>query len=486
VCAADPSSRRTPLSASTRVALGTALTLLIGVVLLSVLTYLGMRSRLAAELDSRLVAEVDGYAAAVDDALLAEDLEGATRVYLSARSGGGGSTAVLVVSLADGGVLSNSDVPLESAGADTSLIEDAGTEAGITTLTLGDERWRVAYSTITGSDGEVLGLFAAGLPLTDVTDIASEVALTLFVSGMVVVVIGSFASGFVARTSLRPLREVAGQTARIGESELDVRIADDGRTDEIGTMVTSLNSLLDRLESAMNDQRRFVSDASHELRTPLAIIKGHVELSADDRFDEATREESLAIVTDEIDRMRRLIDDLLTLSRLEGGSVRSYQPLDVGLIANEAVVRARSLGGQDIHYSCRGDAWVLGDPDKLLQVLLNILTNAIRHSPDDSVIEVACRNRDDGDGPSVAITVDDQGEGIPPEELGRVFDRFHRSRGQRAQDSEGSGLGLAIAEKIVEAHGGTIGAQNLDGTGARFAILLPAIEPPEGEGVISE
>jgi signal transduction histidine kinase len=486
VSAAEPASDRTPLSASTRVALGTALTLLIGVVLLAALTYFGMLTRLSAELDARLVAEVEGYSTAVDDSLLAEDLNEATRVYLSARSGGGGSTAVLVVSFTDGRVLSNSDIPLESAGADISYFEDEDEATGLTTLTLDEERWRVAYSAITDESGERIGLFAAGLPLVDVGAIAGDVAWTLFVSGMVVVVIGSFASGFVARTSLRPLREVASQTARIGESDLDVRVEDDGRTDEIGTMVDSLNSLLDRLESAMNDQRSFVSDASHELRTPLAIIKGHVELSGDPRFDEKTRRESLAIVNDEIGRMQRLVEDLLTLSRLESGVAREHQPLDVGLIANEAVHKARGLGTQDIRYSCQGDAWVLGDPDKLLQVLLNILTNAMRHSPDGSLIEVACRRRDDADVPSVAITIDDQGEGIPPEDLGHVFDRFHRSRGQRAEDGDGSGLGLAIAARIVEAHGGTIGAQNLEGAGARFAILLPAVEPPAAEDVVPE
>ncbi len=467
-------------------ALGTALTLLIGVVLLAALTYFGMLSRLSAELDARLVAEVEGYSTAVDDALLAEDLGEATRVYLSARSGGGGSTAVLVVSFKDGRVLSNSDVPLESAGADISFFSDEDEATGLTTLTLDGERWRIAYSAITGEGGERVGLFAAGLPLSDVTAIASDVAWTLFVSGMLVVLIGSLASGFVARTSLRPLRAVASQTARINESGLDVRIEDEGRTDEIGTMVDSLNSLLGRLESAMDDQRSFVSDASHELRTPLAIIKGHVELGADERFDKETREQSLVIVNEEIDRMQRLVEDLLTLSRLEGAPSREYQPLDIGLVVNEAVYKARSLGAQEIKYSCQGDAWVLGDPDKLLQVFLNVLTNAMRHSPDGSTVEVACRRRDDGDESCVAITIDDQGEGIPSEEIGRVFDRFYRSRGQRADDSEGSGLGLAIAARIVEAHGGTIGAQNLDGAGARFAIRLPAIEPPPQDDVIPE
>jgi two-component system OmpR family sensor kinase len=255
---------------------------------------------------------------------------------------------------------------------------------------------------------------------------------------------------------------------------MDHRLDAEGRTDEIGVVVDALNSMLDRLEHTLLEQKRFISDASHELRTPLAIVKGHLELAEDERFTAEERAASLATAHAETERMRSLIEDLLVLSRLDAVDEPRLQHLDLGPLAWETAQRARALGPQDITLSYAGNHWVMGDPEHIDRVLLNLLTNAIRHTPDDGHITITC----DSDSDVAYMRIDDTGEGIAEGDAERLFDRFYRGPTQRADDTDGSGLGLAIASRIVQAHGGTLHAENLPGGGARFEMRLPSADAP--------
>jgi two-component system OmpR family sensor kinase len=232
--------------------------------------------------------------------------------------------------------------------------------------------------------------------------------------------------------------------------------------------------MLDRLEAAFGEQRRFTADASHELRTPLAVVSGHVDMLRDVRMGRAERAEELALISDEVARMGRLVDDLLALARLESAAPGAHQPLDVSSLLEEAAARGRGLGTRVMTVTASPGLWVSGNPDQLMQALLNLVSNAVTHTADGGAITLAAQPR----GDRVRITVTDAGPGIRRDDLPRVFDRFYRVQGPRGESSGGSGLGLAITRRLVELHGGTITVANRPHTGAVFTIDLRRIDSP--------
>jgi two-component system OmpR family sensor kinase len=292
---------------------------------------------------------------------------------------------------------------------------------------------------------------------------------------MAIVLLGAALSAVIAQASLRPLRHAAHTASGVTFTSLGRRMDYDGPDDEVGRMVSALNAMLGRLEGSFAEQRRFVADASHELRTPLAVVRGHLELLAREQVPEEERAETLALVFDELDRMGRLVNDLLQLARLEAGPARPYQPLELTTLVSEAVARARALGRSEVTQRCDGPVWVDGDPDELTQALLNLLRNAIDHTPDTGTVSVTCADA----GASARVEVTDTGPGIRPDDLPRVFDRFYRAQGPRSAETGGSGLGLAITKRLVELHGGRISARNRAGGGAAFTIDLPRRDAPE-------
>ena len=180
------------------------------------------------------------------------------------------------------------------------------------------------------------------------------------------------------------------------------------------------------------------------------------------------------MLDDEARRMSRLVDELLALARLQGERQRPFQPLDACTLVQETAARARALGDRNVAVSCDSDAWVLGDPDLLDQALLNIVRNAFAHTHAGGSIALACSKT----ATRVRISVTDDGPGIPPEDLPRVFDRFYRSRTPRSADTGGSGLGLAISGRLAELHGGTVTVDNVQPHGAAFTIDLPRTPAP--------
>jgi two-component system OmpR family sensor kinase len=279
-----------------------------------------------------------------------------------------------------------------------------------------------------------------------------------------VLIIASVLAWLVAGRVLAPLRLLADTARSIGESDLTRRIPVTGR-DEIADLSRTFNAMLDRLEAAFATQRRFVSDASHELRTPITIVRGQLELLGDDPDE---RRETIALVTDELDRMSRFVDDLLLLAKAERDDFLRVSEVELGALTDELFDKARGLGARDWRLEARGDAVVIADRQRLTQAIMGLAQNAVQHTADGDPIWLGS----EVDRREARLWVRDDGPGIGPDDQERIFQRFARASASRRR-SEGAGLGLAIVRAIAEAHGGRVALSSRPGAGATFTVIIP-------------
>jgi two-component system, OmpR family, sensor kinase len=261
---------------------------------------------------------------------------------------------------------------------------------------------------------------------------------------------------------------MAAVASAVDSGDLSHRIDYSGE-DEVGVLAESFNHMMDRLEEGFRHQRDFVSDASHELRSPLTVLRGRIEQLAEHSGDRAALDAEAAELMREVRRMERLTDDMLTLAKAERGGLlqRRRVPMDDFV---EDLRRDLPLLGQrhySVESSLHGD--LEADPDRLAQVLRNLVANAVRHTSNDGHIDVSISSENG----AAVFAVTDDGTGIEPDQLGRIFDRFHRTDEGRSRAEGGSGLGLAIARAIVEAHGGSIAAESAPGDGATIRFSIP-------------
>jgi signal transduction histidine kinase len=332
-------------------------------------------------------------------------------------------------------------------------------------------------TTAVGTDAERFRLLAVALPPTScpgVIVVASstdqidrstrELLIQLAIGGPAVLLIAGVGTWLLARRALEPVGRMAREAGAIGIDRIDERIEVPASADEVQRLALTLNEMLDRLEDGVEDKRRFVADASHELRTPLAVMQA--ELDVDLRAADLTALES---VREEVARMTSIVDDLLTLARADAGSLELLRtPMDLAeltrSVADKADVLARPKHVQVARDGSRAD--VIGDHDRLEQVLTNLVSNAIRHAPVGGSVQLHTWTRNGAAGCSIT----DDGPGVAPELADRVFDRFVRGDPARGSGT-GSGLGLSICREIVEAHGGTIWVDA--GPGGSFSFSLP-------------
>jgi signal transduction histidine kinase len=262
------------------------------------------------------------------------------------------------------------------------------------------------------------------------------------------------------------------EVASIEESDdLSKRLSGRGPRDEVGRLAEAFDGMLERLQEAFMSQRRFLSDASHELRTPMTVVRGQLELLSMD-VESAAGRRSMAIAIEELDRMGRIVEDLLLLARLDEGMRLAEEPVEVELVVGEALLRGMLSGSGDVTVNVSPGLTVTADPDRVLQVLTNLVTNAVRHGSNAPIGIFARR-----EGPMVKIEVSDRGPGISPEDLPHVFERLYRGSKARSQAPGGAGLGLAIAASLVKAMGGTIEVDSTTGLGTTFTVTLPAGVP---------
>ena len=294
----------------------------------------------------------------------------------------------------------------------------------------------------------------------DVQD-AVEVAALVAISTLIV---ASALAWVVAGRVLSPVRRVTETARSISDTDLTQRI-EVASDDEIGELARTFNSMLDRLEAAFTREREFVKDASHELRTPITVIRGHLELMGDDPDE---RRETVALVTDELDRMGRLVEDLLLLARAERRDFLRIEPVGVDLLVEEIHAKAQGLGPRHWELQVEGRATVAGDRQRLTQALMNLVGNAAEHTSAEDTIEIGVAVQD----AAARLWVRDTGPGIDLKEQERIFQRFARGRNGKRR-TQGAGLGLAIARTIAEAHGGSIELDSAPGRGSTFTIVLP-------------
>lgn len=326
---------------------------------------------------------------------------------------------------------------------------------------------------------------AGRLHLQGYTELSERVARVAVISSVVTVLAIGALSAFAIRSGLRPLENIADTAAEIGSGDLTRRIATADPDTELGRLGTALNTMLERLESAFRDKessearlRRFVADASHELRTPIATIRGYAELF---RRGAAERPNHLAEVISRVEsealRMGTLVDELLLLARLDQGRPLERETVELTALATDAVNDARATQpARLIELEHTGPLTVTGDPGRLRQVLANVLSNVLAHTPVDASATVRLR----ADGEHAVIEVVDTGPGLAEHERARVFERFYRSERARGGDTGGSGLGLPIVESVAIAHGGTVTLTSEKGHGTTVRIALP--RPPQHRG----
>ncbi|GAC1366192.1 MAG: HAMP domain-containing sensor histidine kinase [Actinomycetota bacterium] len=279
--------------------------------------------------------------------------------------------------------------------------------------------------------------------------------------------------GLIAvRRTLRPLKNMSREVDAIQETDdLSKRLSGAGPPDEVGRLAEGFDRMLGRLQESFLSQRRFLSDASHELRTPMTVVRGQLELLSMD-VESMPGRRSLAIALDELDRMGRIVEDLLLLARLDEGMTLPSQAVEVELVVGEALLRGMPAPG-DVEVDIPPGLSVRGDSDRLLQVLTNLVTNAVRHAAG-AAIRITGRL----DGPLVKVSVADAGPGIPPEDLPHVFERLYRGSRARSVSPGGAGLGLAIAASLVRAMAGVISVTSTVGVGTTFTVTLPGAESP--------
>jgi heavy metal sensor kinase len=339
------------------------------------------------------------------------------------------------------------------------------------------ERFRILVASL--SDGSMLVI---GTSLEEVDRAVTRLVRLLLVAGPAVLVAAAAGGWFLARRALDPVTRIREAAEQIGMERLHQRIqVPKAEKDDLGRLARTLNAMLARIEDGVESKRRFIADASHELRTPLAIMQSELDVSLRSPMLDNAARDVLESTREEAERMRRIVDDLLTLARIDEGKLELLrEPVDLHALAKRVVCEMRPLaqaGRLEVTVEGRrAGAWA--DRQRLEQVVRNLLDNAFKHSPPGSTVVVTVWDK----RKEVGVTVADSGPGIPPEALPHVFDRFFRVDTARSRGDGGSGLGLAICREIAEAHGGNVSVTSTAGRGSTFSLTLPPLNPKERKG----
>jgi two-component system, OmpR family, sensor kinase len=337
----------------------------------------------------------------------------------------------------------------------------------------GSEQFRAAAVALEGGGESVVAV-----PLGDTEATLHRLALIeLVVSGGILIALG-LAAWWLIGLGLRPLRRIGEVAGQIAAGDLSRRVEPDNDRTEVGQLGRSLNTMLVQIEAAFAERaagerrlRRFLADASHELRTPLASIRGYSELyRIGAARDPAEVERAMSRIEAESARMGVLVDDLLTLARIDEVREPAREPLDLRELLEDARDDARAAAPErEISLTPTGPVATEADGDALRRVFANLLRNAIVHTPEGTPIEISLEATDGW----AAVRVRDHGPGLPAGDPNAVFERFWRSSASRGRDDGGAGLGLAIVAALVSAHGGSVDASNPKDGGALFTVRLP-------------
>lgn len=294
-------------------------------------------------------------------------------------------------------------------------------------------------------------------------------------AGCIVLILGLLGGWWLATRAIGPIQLISDTAGKIAAGDLSQRISLEDTESELGRLAGVLNSTFSRLEAAFTQQGRFTSDAAHELRTPVTVLLTQIQTALARPREVADYQRTLQVCQRNVQRMRRLIESMLELARLDAGQDTLRQtPFDVSSLIQECVELLRPLAlerGIKVETELITPMSYEGDRDRLAQVITNLVTNAISYNREGGEVRLATQHKDD----FVAISVTDTGRGIASQDLPHIFERFYRADLSRAAQSGQTGLGLAISKAIVEAHGGRIQVLSEAGKGSTFTVYLPGL-----------
>ncbi len=326
--------------------------------------------------------------------------------------------------------------------------------------------------------GAVVGLVQVGQPLGALQAMLGTLVLILLLGIPATLLVAGASSLFLTNRALSPIDQITRRVQRIQVTDLQARLDLVLPDDEVGRLAQTFDALLTRLDEAFRRQRQFTADASHELRTPLAIIKGDIGVTLERRRSADEYEQLLGGLDEEVDRLTRLVEDLLLLARADAGQpLLEREPVELVSLLCVVTDQVRALAAANavtLAVHVPASLPVNGDTDKLLRLFLNLLDNAIKYTPPGGQVILRASQQAE----QAQVEVVDSGPGIPPEQVAQIFERFYRADASRTRASGGAGLGLAIARWIAEAHGGGIEARSAVGGGTTFRVWLPACPQP--------
>ena len=356
-------------------------------------------------------------------------------------------------------------------------IDDVQKKAGQPFTVKGDrEDFRALAVALPNNSGSII----AAQSLGDLDRTVEKLGFFFLLIGLSLLTLMAIAARIVIKIGMRPLEDVEATAEQIAAGDLSARMPEANPNTEVGRLVTSLNSMLARIESSFavrkeseDKLRRFVADASHELRTPLTAIRGFSELYRQGAVsgEDATRE-LMGRIEGESKRMGSLVEDLLLLARLDQSRQLASKPVDLREVVDSAVASARAAGPSHpvVFTKPESEIYVLGDEPRIHQVVANLLANARVHTPAGTEIVVSISQDSDG----VRISVRDNGPGLTYEDQEKVFERFYRADTSRVRvDGEGSGLGLSIVDAVMKGHNGSVTVVSEQGKGATFTLFFP-------------
>ena len=475
------------LSLRTQLVLVTSVLIALAIAVTSLVAISALRAQMVHQLDEEMKASSSSLVSSVGTSQTRQDgAVGSYRVYVLDQHGN------VLYSIAGADQQAENEPVL--TGWDSEKVKkyhETGTTVNSRT---GSNDWRIMPISLESSTNGQASSMVIALPLKQTNQVVALVGVLTFAFGLATLAAAIAMTWVIVTRTFEPLARVEQTAAKIAAGDLSQRIEDYNPSNEIGNLAISLNTMLAQIESSFNAQakseakmRRFVGDASHELRTPLVSIRGYSELYRQGALpnDEAVAT-AMGRIESESKRMGQLVEDLLTLARIDERRESKLAPFDLFHLAVDASNDAYATS-PDREVSLVGltddmaptSAPVIGDESRMRQVVANLLTNAMRYTPAGTPLEIAVGVREDVPGyPLSVIEVRDHGPGIHGEDRERVFERFYRTDTSRSRDTGGTGLGLSIVAAILEQHDGSVHIEETSGGGATFVISLPFYPAP--------
>lgn len=422
--------------------------------------------RLREVVDYELTEEIDEFNQAIKNANIQTtgSLAKFSKNYFFANAHEGFKQAkrMILVSTNAGEVLNNPEAK---------KLKSASRKSGLYAFTDKDGRQYRVQAEPLFINGRRIGYIKMAETLESINSVLMTTLISLSSSLAITLILTLFIGFLVSKRIMAPIERMANIAEAINKEDLSRRINYQGPPDEVFHLARTFDKMVDRLESAFTEQRQFISDASHELRTPITIVKGHLEvLTLIKDPSEQDYQEALTIVLDELNRMNRLVNNLLLLARSSISGFLIYENLQLNEFLATIYNKADTLAQRKWQIGDIPEVTFRGDRDKLTEVLLNLLQNAVAHTAgDQDFIKLSASVSKKW----INISVSDSGQGMPKSELKNIFNRFYRLDKARSKSSGGAGLGLSIVLAIVKAHNGKVRVKSRLGQGSTFTVSLP-------------